>query len=174
MISGQIAPNLPSEMSVAGCVGVVLACHAITPVQNLRFECVWETPPPFCTGSDTGEGLDAHGWENKTHLLLIGTEDQDLLNARLPKAVLLSSDRSKYPIELTEGGLAICVEFIPAACNLSLHFLIAWNSRPESVECSCWYAVDIPHNRVQSELRLGQHETSVPCPALDSLRPDIG
>jgi hypothetical protein len=35
--------------------------------------------------------------------------------------------------------------------ELTLHYIISWNSIPETVEGSCWYAVDVSHNRVLIE-----------------------
>ena len=71
-----------------------------------------------------------------------------------------SSEKLKTPIgslsfsamaeegDLNDRKITIEVEDFKQDKELSLHFVIAWNSLPEPVDCSCWYAVDVPHEKI--------------------------
>ena len=49
---------------------------------------------------------------------------------------------------MNNNKITIEIEDLKENKELSLHFIIAWNSLPEPVECSCWYAVDVPHEKI--------------------------
>ncbi len=133
-------------MSVEGCIGVVFEHHGNIQLSGLRYECAWVEQTAACTGPETGEALDAQGWDNGTHIVLVGTEDEEFLIARLSPSIALGE--GNYNVEYNDNGLAICFAQVPAHSSLVLHFVIAWNRSPEPSDCSCWYAVGTPHQNV--------------------------
>ena len=53
-----------------------------------------------------------------------------------------------YPVTMQNNCIAIKVAHFPKNKELTLHYVVAWNSLPEKAECSSWYAVDIPHKEI--------------------------
>lgn len=155
LLLGPLEPSLPPGMSVQACCGVVLKVRPTRPLSNLCFECRWLNTNPKCTGPETGEGLDAQRWESAGHLLLVGTEDQEFMTSLLLPAVVLVKGEAGYAVRHSKSGMAIQVHALPDAVPISLHFFFAWNQDPEPADCSCWYAVDIPHQTVLSQVGKG-------------------
>ena len=40
------------------------------------------------------------------------------------------------------------IDKYPKEYGLTLHYVISWNTLPEKVDCSCWYAVDVTHDKL--------------------------
>ena len=122
------------------CRAVILTVPESPSLNSLRFRVRCDT---VAKGSPcTGQGLEAQEWESRTHLLVIGTEDAEALNGRLPYPGLGDFDAIvQYEIKSMEIQLAS----IPPHREIKLHFIIAENPYPEPTECSAWYAADIPH-----------------------------
>jgi len=87
--------------------------------------------------------LDAWEWEKDNHLLLIGTEDEEILGSRLGTKYL-----SQSPVTMGSNGFEIHIEKFPKDKELTLHYVVSSNSLPEKEGCSCWFAVDVAHERV--------------------------
>lgn len=138
--------KLPSGMVVEDLVACLLICQPRERLLNLVFQCIWDTPS-LKGAPDSGERLDAQSWENATHIVMVGTEDYEALNERMPE---LSLREELYPIEYMTDGFRIMIPSVEPGTRLSLHYVIATNRLPEPVDCSCWYAVDINHNVVLS------------------------
>ena len=135
-------PDLPNGMSVSGCYSAVLSLIAESKISNLRFTARLNAFGPTITaGPATGEALEAQSFSTSQFIALVGTEDFNYLSARLSKHIVLPKD----PFIYTPESLSIQITEVPAAINLSLHFIVAWNSLPEPKDCSCWFAVDQPH-----------------------------
>jgi hypothetical protein len=134
---------LPPKMSVKQLDGCVLKCTPSVDIENLEFECIWKKP---CSeGSpETGECLDAQSWEDHNSIVMIGCEDFDTLNRRLPDSELSMDTWPVFP----KFGMKIVIPKVKANVELSLHFIVASNSLPELQDCSCWFAVDIDHEKV--------------------------
>jgi len=140
----NIVPFIPEGMSVEKSIAVLLRCVSSTPLKNIVFSCVWEDLAEKGY-SASGEGLDAWEWEQNQILVMIGTEDNEWLNSRFR---LAGCSEDNYQISMSENRITINVEEFPNKKELSLHFLISWNTLPEVVDCSCWYAVDVTHKRI--------------------------
>ncbi|WP_293372684.1 hypothetical protein [Nevskia sp.] len=145
LLAKAFVPDLPSGMSVEGCVAVVFECHSETEFCGFSYECAWVDQTVACTGPETGEALEALGWDNGTHMVLVGTEDEEFLSARLSTPIAFA--KGNFDVEYKNNGLAICFARFPARSSLVLHFVIAWNRSPEPSACSCWYAVSTPHRQ---------------------------
>ena len=142
----KIEPTLPAGYSVSACVAVFLEFSVTENVTGFQFHCDWENFDGKGYGN-TGEGLDAWEWEHNGHLVMVGTEDADRLNARIP-LVPLQLIPSEYPITMEANKMSIRLEKLPEGKSYSLHFIVAWNPYPEPKDCSCWYAVDVPHKMI--------------------------
>jgi hypothetical protein len=143
----DIEPNIPKGMSVEGCKTVLLRCTSLTPLKDIIFSCSWNELKEAGYGN-SGEGLDAWEWEHNKTLVMVGTEDDEYLGSRVK---LKESSSNYYPITMNDNAIKIHISEFPANKELSLHFVISWNSIPEKMDSSCWYAVDIPHERVLKE-----------------------
>jgi hypothetical protein len=141
-------PALPTGMAVSGCFVAVASISPKVTLRNLLFCARLHTSSEFESGPETGEHLDALGFYSATHVLLVGTEDTDILSARLKSAVRLP----EAPPPFTRDSMTVQISEVTAGEKLSLHFAIAWNSLPEPQDGSCWYAVDQNHANILSAL----------------------
>jgi hypothetical protein len=144
IVAAPFKPKIPNGMSVLACYGVVLQVNVPKPLVDLRFHAFLDLNSVAGSGASTGEGLEALEWNGKNTVMLIGTEDRECLERRLPHGIVLPGDPFTYSPE----SLSIHVAKIPSGQLLSLHFVLAWNELPETVAPSFWFAVDQPHNSV--------------------------
>lgn len=144
----KIEPSLPAGMSVSACFAVLLEFSVKEGVSGFQFHCDWERFEGKGYGN-SGEGLDAWEWEHNNQLVMVGTEDADWLNARIP---LASFAPDEYPIAMEDNRIKIRLDKLSEGGPYSLHFVVAWNPYPEPHKCSCWYAVDVPHKVVVQAL----------------------
>jgi hypothetical protein len=96
---------------------------------------------------DTGESLDAQSWDSNCHRVTVGTEDCVVLCRRLPD---LGFTEARSPMTYNEDRLGILIPDVTEGSSFSLHFVIAWRSLPDPADCSTWFAVDIPHARLEA------------------------
>ncbi len=137
----SLRPKIPPGMSVLACYGVILQIKTSAAVDGLSFKASLRPTPLVRGGPATGEGLEALEWTNNDYVMLVGTEDTDYLQARLNTTIALPDN----PFTYSNDSLSILIGEIQPNRSLSLHFIVAWNKLPESVESSCWFAVDQPH-----------------------------
>ncbi len=137
-------PILPPGMSVQRVRAVFLRAFSLTGFEHLDFSCRFDTE--IKGGPESGECLDAQSWEGKQGIVVVGTEDGEALSRRMPWIEFLEDPLAL--VEYQKDGLNVPLKKIPAGETIDLHYIIAENSNPEPVECSAWYAVDIPHNKL--------------------------
>ncbi|MFN3166569.1 MAG: hypothetical protein ACE37H_05840 [Phycisphaeraceae bacterium] len=132
--------SLPDGMSVENCVAVLVRAKTGTAIRGL----IWKSTclEQISGMPSSGEGLEANEWEAKGRLVVVGTEDEDYLAARLPFVELMPD---KSLCQLSGQGIQVSLPYVPSQTSISLHFVVAENPAPEPAECSCWYAVDYPH-----------------------------
>lgn len=140
----DIEPKIPKGMSVEGCKAILLRCTSKTHLKDLTFSCSWMELEEKGF-SNSGECLDAWEWEHKNTLVLIGTEDDECLGSRVD---LKKSTSDYYPITMKDNTIKIHISEFPKSKVLTLHYMISWNFIPEKIDSSCWFAVDVPHNKV--------------------------
>jgi hypothetical protein len=141
----RLEPEIPKGMSVERCMSVLLRCLSSKPLKNFFFSCEWDDLQAVGYGN-SGEALDAWEWESNGKLVMIGTEDSEWLNSRLKLNKEYTPEN--YPVTMDENKIIIKIENFKKDKELSLHFIIAWNSLPEPADCSCWYAVDVVHEKI--------------------------
>lgn len=135
---GDAPGYLPPGMSVLRRRAVILRLTATDEVPVLQWAC---TLLGAVTGSPcNGEGLSAQTWEGGSHVVTVGTEDDDYLMSRLT-FLKPNDDSTSYSADRLE----LTVASIPRSPQMSLHFVVAENPWPEPVEASSWFAVDVPH-----------------------------
>ena len=136
--TAPIRPALPPGMSVDACHAVVLSVRSDEAALNVEFIARRTGAVAATSDVEAGEGLEARTWWADTHVLTIGTEDEDALRLRLDGRVPMPRD----PVEHLDDGIVVRLAGLPAGETLALHFIVAWNALPESHESACWYAVD--------------------------------
>lgn len=140
-------PPLPEGMRVQRCRAALLSVQNAEPMSRLsRIDFKIALSSGVSGDPCTGQGLDAQEWSKDGNLVVVGTEDGEWLNARLP--ILRCEDLAV--VKYSPTSLALELENLPVCKNLSFHFVIAENPDPEPVDCSTWFAVDCPHQVIQS------------------------
>lgn len=143
----RIEPHLPPGMAVDSLEAVLVELTPHTQLRTVTISCKWVSTPGVWDDRPTGEYLDAQSWVVDSKLVLIGTEDLDSLVTRLTDHGLLDAP---YPVVYCDDGFEIVLSRVPARQMTSLHFIVASNHYPEPVDCSAWYAVDVPHAHVRA------------------------
>ena len=146
---GVLEPILPLGMSVTRSVGVMVAVHPQVTMQNFQVRALWTEEPPTNASPSSGERLDAQEWVGGGHIVVLGTEDGEALEDRLTEHGLLPDT---YPVSNLPVGLEVTLPQVPAGFTTTLHFIVAINTHPEPVDCSAWFAADVPHERVHRVL----------------------
>ena len=144
------SPDLPASMSVEGCRLVFASIKLLKPIPQFKFSCRVITDSNLDIDPESGEGLDAKSWSDNNHMVMIGTEDEERLLNRFQKQSI-SLDNGF--VEYSANGLSINIDNPPVNQCINLHFVISWNPLPEKIDCSCWYAVDIPHEKIEEKFR---------------------
>ncbi len=114
---------------------------------DVEFSCTWEDLKERGYGA-SGEGLEAWEWEALEKVIFIGTEDNEWATQRM-KIREVSPDN--YSVSMNNNKISIEIDSFPIKQALTLHYVISWNSFPEKVDCSCWYAVDNRHEKLLAE-----------------------
>lgn len=138
--------DLPVFLSNGMVVEKVVACvRCVTPsspIHELLFTAFLENPA--IQGSpETGESLDCQTWEDHNWAVSIGTEDQEMLNTRLP-ALCIAED--PYPVQYSPSRIDIILRKIKMLKPATFRFIMAFKRLPDDRECSTWFAVDVPRN----------------------------
>ena len=137
----SVRPDLPKGMSVEACHAFIVKFR-IHKIMTMKVVVEFETEAEKGYGNP-GERLDSFEWESNGWVVSIGTEDGDCLSSRLK---LGEFTLSNYPVHLSGNVVTVTLENLQTNNDYSLHFVVAWNKLPEPLDCSCWFAVDIPHN----------------------------
>ncbi len=142
-------PYLPPGMSVDHLTACILSARPTHPITQLVFKCAWEPPLSNRGGPESGESLEAQSWKNGHQCVMVGTEDYETLSGRLPQLTLREESN---PVKYLDNGFEIKIPLIEWGQEISLHYVVASNPFPEPMECSCWYAVDIPHKELLNKI----------------------
>lgn len=136
------------ELAVERCTAIVACVRSRAAIPTLRWSCV---SPPLINGSPcTGEWLDAQEWHWDGRLVIVGTEDSEMLKSRFPFLTIPQWENLTY----LPNRLELRLDNIPADTSLSLHYVLAENPLPEPAEAAAWCAVDIQHHRLLDLIRL--------------------
>lgn len=150
-------PSIPSGMSVDGCYVVLFKNTSSEQIDDFELSCSWvdlNVKGHPCSG----EALDAWEWESGKTLVLVGTEDTEWLHSRLNINKKYSPEN--YPITMENNTVSIRIDEFGKNKELSLHFVVSWNTLPEQVDNSCWFAVDISHEKIlEQHNKLTRHST---------------
>jgi hypothetical protein len=133
------SPPIPEGMSVDSVDAYVVTSTSPLAIHNFSFDLIFHNGESK-GGRESGEHLDAQSWQIGDGLLMIGTEDGDVLQNRMP---WISTDGNEYPIEYLSNGFRLSFSYIPPNARVEFHFVLAYN-RIECENQSEWFAVDIP------------------------------
>ena len=138
-----ITPALPEGMVVdlVAVYRIELALHA--PIHNFAFDFTF-IQSKAKGDPNSGEYLEAQSWPIGNGLLMFGTEDGEMLQARMPWLKIQGDD---YPVEYLTNGFRVVIPYIPPEAKVGFHFVLAFNHKDDGC-CSEWFAVDIPHARL--------------------------
>jgi len=150
----SIQPTIPNGMSVRACTVILLSLAPRNTENGMIFSCSWELPFELRGGAESGQRLDAQSWVDGGTIVIVGTEDYEALDERLPHCGFVEDD---YPVRYFPNGFEIVVPRAPAGEVISLHFVVAENPYPEPVEDSAWFAVDIDHARLMQNVTLNSN-----------------
>jgi len=150
--TSPVSPNLPPGKFVDATVALLVRVESSCPIYDFVF--ALRLARKNHTGSpESGEHLEAQGWEFDGGRLMIGTEDGEMLRDRIE---WFDFSYSAYPIGYLDDGLEIAIPSIPAGRVFDFHFVVAYNAVDRGDD-SEWFAVDIPH---------GSLAESMPAPAV--------
>ncbi|MBW8636659.1 hypothetical protein K1W69_05600 [Hoeflea sp. WL0058] len=132
-------PKLPPGMSVRACTAILLLIDGSVEIERLSFGVTLDSD---LEGSRaTGERLDAQEWSDGANLVMIGAEDGEALDLRLP-----NSGFDRVPgVIYTADAMTLELSGLPKLDNPSFHFVIAEKEDRDPVDASAWFAVDQDH-----------------------------
>lgn len=142
-----LTPRLPAGMSVDHCLGILLRVNCLEPVEDLIFECRLRERKYQSHSCEGSQQLCAASWEHAQHQLMIGSETEECLNARLPDELKYDFD----PVVLSEQGISLTLPDLKTGGRCSFHFIVAWQNFPAAEEDACWHAVDVRHADLLTE-----------------------
>lgn len=137
-------PHLPPGMSVRRVRVVLLLASSPTGFETLEYRCGFVTD--IEGGPESGEYLDAQSFEGERDVVVVGTEDGEALQARMPW--LQCQGHPLALVQYQKAGFMVPLTKIPPGVKIGLHYVVAENSNPEPVACSAWFAVDMPHAQI--------------------------
>ncbi len=143
LVRANVQPSLPPGMSVDFATSVIGTLSAKTAIHCFHFSLRLASRVINC-GPESGESLDAQSFKIGNSLVMIGTEDGEMLASRHR---WIKVTPKQYPIGYLEDGFELVLDFIPPNSNFDFHFVIAFNS-VASTDCSEWFAVDIAHRQL--------------------------
>lgn len=146
VIECEFQPLLPRGMHVAKCHGVLFRMGQLLPGSRAQVQISVEPSSLVSGGPETGEGLEAAVWRSASHVLAVGTEDEEFLRQRLGNSEI------RAVFEYRDGAMLISLDPLQNCKELNLHIVLAWNGLPEPAPESCWYAVDQRHGFVVSQV----------------------
>jgi hypothetical protein len=106
---------------------------------------------PGAGGIASGQWLDAQSWEQDSRLVMVGTEDGEMLAARLPEC---GFSEDAYPVHYLPDGFDVWTPRVDPGSEVTLHFVVADNPHPEPAVASSWVAADINHKWLLDKKKL--------------------
>jgi hypothetical protein len=127
-------------------IGVLLSLSPSQDLEGLSFSCSWINSAVAPGEPDNGEWVDAQYWEVGDWVLLIGTEDFDVLSGRLPHCGFREDD---YPTLFLPSALEVRIPHVPSGQASTFHFVIAAGPGSNAEErFSAWAAADLRHEQL--------------------------
>jgi hypothetical protein len=159
LVIGEIQPELPTNMTVAGCRAALWRIAARRGLSRLRFRAEWPDPTGRADGTpNPGEHLDAFTWRLADSMLSLGTEDGEALavRAELHEGVpaRLSGQLTYSTVEYTSSGMVVPIAELYPGERLEIHFLVAWAHGVSEESPATWFAVEQKHREVVRMLHI--------------------
>ncbi len=140
-------PILSNDMYIDECFAFIWRVEVKNKI-SISWKCCLDSQAGSC---ETGESLVSCIFENQTHTLSIGTEDEEKLDHRAEKNQwmpnrLTNHINEKNVLCLT-SGLKVNFDNLLPGDRIQIHFLVAW-SNVEKRAISTWTAVDQSYNKI--------------------------
>lgn len=138
-----LTPSIPKAMDVDVVAGYRIEVQSPDPIHDFSFDIRLAR----CQEKgevNSGECLDAQSWKMGDGLLMIGTEDGEALQNRMP---WIDIRPRNYPIDYLADGFRLVLPYIAPKTVVGFHFVLSYN-RVESENDSEWFAVDIAYKDV--------------------------
>lgn len=154
LVSDGVTINVASCNGVprridAGAYDVKAALLSLSPsrdLEHISFSCSWIKPPDSPGEPDSGEWVDAQYWEIGDSVLLIATDDFDIVSDRLPQC---GFQESPYPVLYLPTALEVQIPRAPAGRASTFHFVVATGPGSNADEVfSAWSAADLRHHEL--------------------------
>lgn len=143
------APILPAHLKISECRIFKWKIKATEDRSSFKAICKFEPNCKVDGGPESGEHLDAQGWESEKHILSLGTDDGEYLNFRAEKNILPKRFATQNPdglswVNYVDNGLEIEVPDLLKNEYIELRFSIAWKEKEQNEnDVSTWFAVDL-------------------------------
>lgn len=145
----ELDPSALRELAVMRLRAVLLQASSDRGFETLDYGVCCEGG--IACGPASGEFLDAQIWTGLNQIVVVGTEDGEMLASRL--ATLFAAGASPAELQYRANGMSVSLAQVPAGCPVTLHYLVAENGKSDSEQCAAWDAVSLPHEQISARVR---------------------
>ena len=138
-------PVLPDGMATNFQQAIVLRIEAGYTVNSLSVSVELPSQSEY-EGPESSQFLEAHAWIIGKKVIYLGTEDGEALASRLGQSI--GFDDSSVVTSVEDHSMKLAIPHYANEGGFSIHIAIAANDYPEEIADSCWFAVDVSHNRL--------------------------
>lgn len=149
LVDAEVFEFIPSSnLKISECRVFKWKIKATEDHSGFKAICIFEPNCKVDGGPESGENLDAQGWESEKHILSLGTDDSEYLNFRAHKNILPKRFATHNPdglswVNYVDYGLEIEVPNLRKNEYIELRFSIAWKEKEQNEDdISTWLAVD--------------------------------
>jgi len=154
ILETDVVPNIPKHMHVDHCRAILWRLKSLQDNMFVHFEARWIIYPNGIQGyPSTGEHLEAQEWSDDHFNLMIGTEDNELLDYRAYKSYWMPERFQDLDWMYTEDiylsdGLRLTFPALNEGEVLQTQFIVAYVGKGDDI--SPWYTVDMPYSDILS------------------------
>lgn len=143
LAKGELPHTISNGMTIDGSTACVLTVQPVNPLTDVVFAASL-TNPEIQGYPGGGECLDCLQFENEDWHLTFGTEDQEVLDARLPR---FGMRKHSYPVAYSNSQMTLRLDSVKMKTKTTFHIIVSYKRLPDERECSAWYFADTPHER---------------------------
>jgi hypothetical protein len=146
----RFAPILPSHMKIEESRIFKWNIKAIENYASFKAICKLEPNCNIDGGHESGQYLEAYGWQNREYILSLGTDDSEYLNFSATKGVIPKRFATNNILEsfnwvkYVDNGLIVEVPALLQHEHIELYFAIAWKHKDsDEDDISTWYTIGL-------------------------------
>lgn len=141
LAKGELPRSIYNGMTIDGSTACVLTVQPNARSTGVLFSASLKNPEirgyPSC-----GEHLDCIEFTNDDWHLTFGTEDQEMLDTRLPG---LNIKQHPYPVDYSPLKMTLQLDTLAMKGESTFHMIISYKALPDEREDSAWFFADTPH-----------------------------